>query len=124
MKSSHNKIPVILIVVFIIGLLLCFSEFLFKPFTHLTSESKSKAEEELACFLEYSEGVGKAIVKICYTDEGRVAGVAVVCTGANDPLVRSEVTQLVSKSLGVPTNRVYVSSSSEAFEKHSKEGHS
>ncbi len=124
MKNSHHKVPTVLIVAFVIGLLLCFSEFIFKPFTNLTSKDKSEAEEELACFLEYSEGVGKAVVKICYTDDGNVAGVAVVCTGANDPLVRSEVTQLVSKSLGVPTNRVHVSSSSEDFEKLLKEGRS
>lgn len=37
-----------------------------------------------------------------------VAGVGVVCRGGNDPHVQSALTELLSTTLGIPTNRVFV----------------
>ena len=37
-----------------------------------------------------------------------VAGVGIVCRGGNDPTVRETLTELISTTLGIPSNRVYI----------------
>lgn len=37
-----------------------------------------------------------------------VAGVGVVCRGGNDPSVQQRLTELISTTLGIPSNRVFV----------------
>ncbi len=40
----------------------------------------------------------------------RIRGVAVVCSGGDRPEVREKITSLLSAALGIPTNRIRVSS--------------
>lgn len=37
-----------------------------------------------------------------------IRGVAVVCTGGNDPAIRTALTELLSASLGIPTHRIQI----------------
>lgn len=37
-----------------------------------------------------------------------VAGVGIVCRGGNNPTVRETLTELISTTLGIPSNRVYI----------------
>ncbi len=39
-----------------------------------------------------------------------IAGVGIVCTGGDDPAVRQEIIELVSASLNVSTNKIFVAS--------------
>ena len=77
-----------------------------------TGNNTEKKEEELACFLENSKGVGQAQVRLCLDKEGEIKGVAVICEGGSDPWVQAEVVRLLSAALGLGTNRIYVSGSS------------
>ena len=38
----------------------------------------------------------------------RIAGIGIVCTGGDDPLVQESITMLVSAAFGVSTHKIYV----------------
>ena len=37
-----------------------------------------------------------------------IRGVAIVCTGGDDPGIRTALTELLSASLGIPTHRIKI----------------
>ena len=55
--------------------------------------------------IKNSEGEEAAIVREIYP---KVRGVAVICTGGEDPSVQEKVTQLLSAALGISTNKIEV----------------
>ncbi len=44
------------------------------------------------------------------TDPPKIAGIGIVCSGAESLAVRAELTALISSTFGVPTNKIYISS--------------
>ena len=66
-------------------------------------------EEELAVFLEESQGVNEVTIKLCIDETGKIIGAAVICEGGNDPAVKAQIVRLLSAALGLPTNKIEVS---------------
>ena len=52
-------------------------------------------------------GSGKQAVVTAY-ENPEIAGIGIVCTGADDPEVRRQIISLVSAALAVPTNKIFV----------------
>ena len=71
------------------------------------TESASEKEKSLAAFLSEMDGVGTAEVRIC-EDENGVMSVAVVCDGAKNILVNSNIREAVSAALGVDEKNVKI----------------
>ena len=48
--------------------------------------------------------------KVVYLTERvpEILGIGVVCSGGNDPMVKSEITQLLSAAFGIGTHKIYV----------------
>ena len=57
--------------------------------------------------LEEMNGVGKAEVMVCETEDG-VLGVVIVCEGANDLQVNMHVREAVATALGTAQNNVKI----------------
>ena len=55
-------------------------------------------------------GSGKQAVVTAY-ENPEISGVGIVCTGGDDPRVQKEIISLVSASLGISTNKIFVASS-------------
>ena len=53
------------------------------------------------------EGVGECHIMVTYKG-GEVYAVAVVCRGADDPLVRQRLTELITSVYGIGANRVSI----------------
>lgn len=67
----------------------------------------NETEEKIGKLLEQIEGVGKADVMICETEEG-VTGVVVVCEGANDLQVVMHIREAVAAALGTEQKAVKI----------------
>ena len=67
----------------------------------------NETEEKLTYMLENMEGVGKATVVICQTEDG-VKNVVVVCEGANDLQVIINVREAVATAVGIQEKFVKV----------------
>ena len=74
-------------------------------------------EERLAELLTMIDGVGECRVMITYTTERvgygsevvrHVEGVAVLCTGGNDPSVKKRITEMTSALYSIGSNKVRV----------------
>ncbi len=70
------------------------------------SARRSDSLEETYLLVEDAEGHSQALPTT--TVEPKVRGVAVVCQGADDPLVATRVTEAVTTALGISSNRVCV----------------
>ncbi|MBQ8912271.1 MAG: hypothetical protein IJY89_06865 [Clostridia bacterium] len=107
---KKNRWAVALILSGILGLLL----FVFGNIREKDSagqnayDARSEKEKELAVFLEESQGVDEVLIKLCVDEEGRIIGAAVLCSGGNDPVVKAQITRLLSAALGLPTNKIEV----------------
>lgn len=105
MKPEIKKNEIIKIsVIAALALLLLFA--VYKVFYTESSDSKScytQEETRLCNILSEIEGVGEVSVIINSTEDG--AGVVVVCEGADDLLVRSEILQAVRIATGAGTKR-------------------
>lgn len=55
-------------------------------------------------------GAGREAVVTAY-ENPEIAGVGIVCAGGDDPRVQKEIISLVSASLGISTNKIFVASS-------------
>ena len=64
-------------------------------------------EQKVVRILEEIDGVGKASVAVCETDDG-VESVVVVCEGANDLLVNMHVREAVAAALGADEKSVKI----------------
>ena len=64
-------------------------------------------EQKVVRILEEIDGVGKASVAVCETDDG-VESVVVVCEGANDLLVNMHVREAVAAALGADEKNVKI----------------
>jgi len=126
-NSSKRKI-IIIITFFIIGIMLIIAGSFFK--TSGTDFNKDKyvsdMENKLEDFLINVKGIKRVKVIItldeysnAYTDSFNnqsseqyptVRGVCVACSNGNDIYVQSEVTEIVSKYLGIGTNKVKITS--------------
>lgn len=71
------------------------------------TDTASEKEKSLAAFLSEMDGVGTAEVRIC-EDENGVLSVAVVCDGAKNILVNSNIREAVSAALGVDEKNVKI----------------
>lgn len=67
----------------------------------------SDKEKSLSAFLSEMDGVGNAEVRICENEDG-VLSVAVVCDGAKNILVNSNIREAVSAALGVDEKNVKI----------------
>ena len=110
-RQRKQKLPAALLLLpALIGILLIVLGFILSGKGE--SGGQKDREKALAAFLECGEGVGKASVTLCYSEDGaRVVGAAVVCAGGDDPTVCARVTRLLSAALGIGANRIYVTSS-------------
>lgn len=66
-----------------------------------TDESRSSTEKETVLSAN-KEPLPTAVI------QPKVRGAAVVCSGANDPIVREKVTNAVAKALNIGVSKVYV----------------
>lgn len=71
------------------------------------STAASEKEKSLSAFLSEIDGVGSAEVRIC-EDEAGVLSVAVVCDGAKNIRVNSDIREAVSAALGVDEKNVRI----------------
>ncbi len=67
----------------------------------------TQAEQNVSALLSQIDGVGKAEVMICQTEDG-VQSVVVVCEGANDLQVIMNVREAVAAALGTQEKAVKV----------------
>ena len=70
-------------------------------------DEQSKADHII---VDSSDGETGLVVKVIYP---KVRGVAVVCTGGDDPLVRSEVSAVVSALFDIGSNRISIARMAE-----------
>ena len=75
--------------------------------TTTASAAASEKEKSLSAFLSEMDGVGSAEVRIC-EDEAGVLSVAVVCDGAKNIRVNSDIREAVSAALGVDEKNVKI----------------
>jgi stage III sporulation protein AG len=73
-----------------------------------TAQSAQQLEERLAEIISEISGVGSVKVMVTLESSGQVRGVAIVCEGGDDVLVKQKVVETVSKVLGISTARVSV----------------
>lgn len=78
-----------------------------KTETNVKSESDAGSENTARETEVVLAGSGKEPLRIGVV-QPRVRGAAVVCGGANDPVVREKVTNMVAKALNIGISRVYV----------------
>lgn len=71
------------------------------------SAAASEKEKSLSAFLSEMDGVGSAEVRICEDEDG-VLSVAVVCDGAKNIRVNSDIREAVSAALGVDEKNVKI----------------
>ncbi len=67
----------------------------------------TESEQKVVRILEEIDGVGKASVAVCETEDG-VESVVVVCEGANDLRVVMDVREAVATALGTKQNSVKI----------------
>ena len=72
-----------------------------------TQTSLTETERKISLLLEEIEGVGKASVMVCETEEG-ILGAVVVCEGANDIRVNINVREAVATALGTEEKAVKI----------------
>ena len=72
-----------------------------------TASTLSQTEEKISRLLEEMDGVGKASVMICETEEG-VQSAVVVCEGANNLQVIMDIREAVASALGTKEKSVKV----------------
>ncbi len=129
LKANKNKIIVIALLLF--GVIFIFAGSFGGKSNDLDSheEYTKKLEEKIEDFLKEVEGVKDANVIITleeYKDESlgsdsvfndsgegnsslpRVRGVAVACTNGDDYQMQIKITEIVSKYLGIPTNKIKI----------------
>lgn len=81
---------------------------LLSGFMSASNEAESDADDSLAALCSSVDGVGRCYVKKSCTAQGDVCAVAVICDGANDMQVRSELFKLISSFYGIGYNRISV----------------
>lgn len=109
MKKSNGKIKDVLLLG-VLGLVLCVAIWL--VFTDgetvfSTARQYSEAESKLVALLEEMDGVGKAEVMVCETDEG-ILGAVIVCDGAKDLQVNMQIREAVATALGTSQSNVKI----------------
>lgn len=72
-------------------------------------ENKSSISE----LCSYVEGVGRCYAEVSYDSRGEIKAVAVMCQGADNTHVRSELYRLISSFYGIGYNRISVLKISE-----------
>ena len=65
-------------------------------------------EHKICSVIQNIDGCGKAAVAISYDSEDNVIGVVVVAEGANDPIIRFKIVEVVVTLLDVDNNSVSV----------------
>lgn len=70
-------------------------------------------DDRVAEICSMTEGVGECRVMVTYTDSGDVFGVAILCQGAESPVVRERLTSLICSVFGIGSNRVEILKISE-----------
>lgn len=109
MKSSKSLTVFLFVLAFVGAALLLTGTFL-QGKEPSAEKQRKKTEEELACFLENTPGVGETSVRLCMDENGKIISAAVVCEGGDSPAVRAEIIGLLSTALGIGTNKIYVAS--------------
>ena len=108
-KKSKTRLKDVLLLG-VLGIVLCVAIWLvFTDGETLFSSTKqySETENKLVMLLEEMDGVGKAEVMVCETEEG-VLGVVIVCEGANDLQVNMHLREAVSTALGTAQSNVKI----------------
>ena len=77
------------------------------------SEKPEVKENALSELCSYVDGVGRCYAEASYDSEGEVFAVAVMCEGADNTEVRSELYRLISSFYGIGYNRISVLKISE-----------
>lgn len=80
---------------------------------NLGSEKSEEQENALSELCSYVDGVGRCYAEASYDSEGEVFAVAVMCEGADNTEVRSELYRLISSFYGIGYNRISVLKISE-----------
>ena len=84
------------------------------------SENKSvqnEAEAKIKTLLESVDGISGVTVAVTYENYiaasaeeagSEIKGIGIVCVGGDDPVKVEKLLSLVSRAMGVPTNRIYI----------------
>ena len=74
------------------------------------SEAASGAEAEIAALLSSLNGISEIRVAVTLGEDGRtVSGIAVVCTGGDDPVNQKKILSLLCALYGLPSTRIGIS---------------
>ena len=71
-------------------------------------KSNTQTESRVAEMCSLAKGVGRCEVMLTYGDDGEVVAALVLCEGADSPIVRARVTDMVSSLFGIGTHRIEV----------------
>lgn len=75
--------------------------------TASNSQNKSVTEIKLEQILSEIKGVGQAEVMINESEDG-IEGVIIVCSGANDLMIRNDILNVVTTALNVKGNNIAI----------------
>ena len=68
------------------------------------------AESEIAALLSSLNGIADIRVAVTLAEDGRtVSGIAVVCTGGDDPVNQKKILSLLCALYGLPSTRIGIS---------------
>ena len=107
--KGNGKIKDVLIIA-VLGVVLCVAIWLTATGgidSEKTDVKYTETESKLANLLEEIEGVGKAEVMVCETEECVLSAV-IVCEGANDLKVNLHVREAVATALGIKQNNIKI----------------
>lgn len=108
-KYAQGKLRDVLLIAALAMLLLFVSWRVFRGNSNSTNTALTMTESEakVSKLLEQIDGVGKANVVVCETEEG-VQSVVVVCEGAENLRVTLNVREAVCAALGTEQNQVKI----------------
>ena len=99
-KKNKKIIIVVLLLVILIGTVYFIDKGKSRTATTVTYSAKSETELKLTGILSSIDGVGKTDVMIT-ENEGEIVGVVIVCEGADNLMIRSDILNAVSTALNV-----------------------
>lgn len=111
MKFQLKRVPVnFKIIILSILLFLCILGLILYPkisnkSVHTVIQQKSTTEQALCRVLNSIEGVGKVEVMVVEAEDS-VNSVIIVCEGADNIMLRSDILNAVSKALSIDKNKI------------------
>ncbi|MBE7088185.1 MAG: hypothetical protein E7370_01480 [Clostridiales bacterium] len=108
--AKKNK-TIIIVVIILFALILALYYINTKSSSSQTAgdfTQKTQTEIKLASILSNIKGVGQSDVMINEGEDGEICGVVIVCTGADNIMVRNDILNAVSTALKVEKNLIAI----------------